>query len=243
MRVSYRNHEVLQGIDLDIPAGKLVGIVGPNGAGKSTLIKACLGIVPMGAGSVQMLGGTYEQHRLDVGYVPQRESVDWDFPVSASEVVAMGTYGRLGLFRPIGKQQRAEAMAALKTVGLADLAHRQIGQLSGGQQQRVFLARALVQRASIYLMDEPMASVDATTEERILAVLHGLRDSGCTPVVVHHDLGTAAQFFDWIVLLNRTIVASGPPEVVLTRANLHMAYGGHLAAFATREAAPLRDPV
>ena len=229
LTVAYHSKPVLWDVDLDIPEGKLVAIVGPNGAGKSTLIKACLDLIPKASGRVMVYGEPYAKQRSLVGYVPQRESVDWDYPISALDVVAMGTYGRIGLFRPVRKVHRQAAMRALEHVGIADLAKRQINHLSGGQQQRVFLARALAQDARLYFMDEPFAAVDAATEQAIVALLHELRDQGKTCLVVHHDLATVSQYFDWVVLLNMRVVKAGPTEEVFTRENLHATYGGRLA--------------
>jgi manganese/zinc/iron transport system ATP- binding protein len=242
--VAYHRQPVLWDIDLTLAEPRLVGIVGPNGAGKSTLIKAILGLVPLASGTISIFGQPFEKQRKLVGYVPQRESVDWDFPVSALDAVLMGTYGRLGWFRRPGAAEREWARACLEKVGLADLAGRQIGQLSGGQQQRVFLARALAQRAEIYFMDEPMAGVDAATERVIFQLLRELREQGKTVFVVHHDLRTVPEYFDHVVLLNLRLVASGPTETVFTPDKLQTAYGGRLAildvageAFRTREAA------
>jgi len=229
LTVAYHNKPVLWDVDLDIPEGKLVGIVGPNGAGKSTLMKACLDLVPKASGRVMVYGKPYKRQRSLVGYVPQRESVDWDYPISALDVVTMGTYGRIGLFRPVRKLHRNTAMKALEHVGIAHLAKRQISQLSGGQQQRVFLARALAQDARLYFMDEPFAAVDASTERAIVDLLHELKAQGKTCLVVHHDLSTVAQYFDWVVLLNMRVVKAGPTEEVFTRENLHATYGGRLA--------------
>lgn len=187
MTVAYHRKPVIWDVDLDLPKGKLVGLVGPNGAGKSTLLKAVLELVPRASGRVLIYGKPYRQQRQLVGYVPQRETVDWDFPVSALDVVTMGRYGGIGWFKPVSKRDRQAALEALERVGIADLAHRQISQLSGGQQQRVFLARALVQDARLYLMDEPFAAVDAATELAIVRLLQDLRDSGKTALVVHQD--------------------------------------------------------
>ncbi len=228
LTVAYHRKPVLWDIDLDIPEGKLVGIVGPNGAGKSTLIKACLDLVPKTSGEVGIYGKPYRDQRHLVGYVPQRESVDWDFPVSALDVVAMGTYRRLGWFRRVGKKEREAAMAALEQVGVGHLADRQISQLSGGQQQRVFLARALAQDAKIYFMDEPFAAVDAATEEAIVKLLRSLNEQGKTCLVVHHDLATVSRYFDWLVLLNMRVVAAGPTSELFTEENLEKTYGGQL---------------
>ncbi len=229
LTVAYHRKPVLWDIDLDIPEGKLVGIVGPNGAGKSTLIKACLDLVPKASGRVLVYGEPYRKQRSEVGYVPQRESVDWDFPVSALDVVAMGTYGRLGWFRPVTRKQKDAAREALDRVGVTHLADRQISQLSGGQQQRVFLARALVQDVRLYFMDEPFAAVDAATERAIVMLLHELKEQGKTCLVVHHDLATVSQYFDWVVLLNMRVVKAGPTDEVFTKENLQATYGGRLA--------------
>ncbi len=228
MTVAYHRRPVLWDVDLDIPKGVLAAVIGPNGAGKSTMIKACLELIPKVSGSVRMLGKNYADVRGNVGYVPQRESVDWDFPVSALDVTCMGLYKRIGLFKRIGRKHRALAMEALDRVGLADFSHRQISQLSGGQQQRVFLARALVQNADLYFMDEPFASVDAATEEAILDVLKEMRNSGRTVIVVHHDLQTTREYFDWVVLLNTRLVAAGDVDSTFTTERIRQTYGGRL---------------
>jgi manganese/zinc/iron transport system ATP- binding protein len=232
LTVAYHRKPVLWDVNLDIPAGRLVGIVGPNGAGKSTLIKACLNLVPKASGVVEVFGEPYRKQRQRVGYVPQRESVDWDFPVSAIDVVAMGIYGRIGWFRPVGRKHKAQAMEALDHVGIGHLADRQISQLSGGQQQRVFLARALAQDAELYFMDEPFAAVDAATESAIVQVLRELRDRGRTCLVVHHDLSTVPEYFDHLVLLNMRVVAAGPTEDIFTAEQLKRTYGGKLTLLA-----------
>ena len=227
--VAYQRKPVLWDVDLTIEQPQLAAIIGPNGAGKSTLIKAVLGLVPVASGSVQVFGKSVAAMRKRIGYVPQRESVDWEFPVSVLDVVLMGTYGQLGLFRRPGSAQRQFALECLEKVGLVSFAQRQIGQLSGGQQQRVFLARALAQRADIYFMDEPMAGVDAATERIIFELLKELRASGKTIVAVHHDLRTVPQYFDYVALLNVRLVASGPTETIFTPENLRKTYGGRLA--------------
>lgn len=226
--VAYHRRPVLWDVDLTIAEPGLIGIVGPNGAGKSTLIKAILGLAPLASGRVSVFGQPVDRQRRRIGYVPQRESVDWDFPVSVLDVVLMGTYGRLGWFRRPGRREREWALECLRQVGLADLARQQIGQLSGGQQQRTFLARALAQQADLYFMDEPMAGVDAATERVIFALLGELRRQGKTVLIVHHDLRTVPEYFEQVVLLNMRLVASGPTEEVFTRANLQKAYGGRL---------------
>ncbi len=227
--VAYQRKPVLWDIDLTLPEPRLVGIIGPNGAGKSTLLKAMLGLVPLVSGSVRLFGQTVGKQRSRIGYVPQRETVDWDFPVNVLDVFLMGTYGRLGWFRRVGAQELALARDCLAKVGLADLERQQIGQLSGGQQQRTFLARALAQQADLYFMDEPFAGVDAATEKAIITLLQELRAKGKTLVVVHHDLRTVPQYFDHLVLLNVRLVASGPTAAVFTDDNLRQTYGGRLS--------------
>lgn len=233
LTVAYQRRPVLWDVDLTLREPRLVGIVGPNGAGKSTLIKAILGLIPAASGSVSLFGQPIAKARRRVGYVPQRESVDWDFPVGVFDLALMGTYGRLGWCRRPGHRERELAMQCLEQVGIADLAHRQIGQLSGGQQQRTFLARALAQQADVYFMDEPMAGVDAATERAIFAVLRGLREQGKTVFVVHHDLRTVPGYFDEVILLNMRVVAQGPTETTFTPENLTKAYGGRLSILET----------
>ncbi len=228
LTVAYRDTPVLWNIDLDIPAGTLTAIIGPNGAGKSTLLKALLGLVPVAAGTAEILGGSLAARRRRIGYVPQRGSVDWQFPTNALDVVTMGTYGRLGWIRRPGRAERARARQSLEQVGLADFADRQISQLSGGQQQRVFLARALAQDADLYIMDEPFAGVDAQTERAIIDLLQTLRNQGKTVVCVHHDLETAPAYFDWLVLLNVRAIAAGPVASTFTADHLRATYGGAL---------------
>ncbi|MGF1531840.1 MAG: metal ABC transporter ATP-binding protein [Puniceicoccaceae bacterium] len=232
LTVAYAQKPVLWDIDLDIPSGRLVAVVGPNGAGKSTLLKACLELIPRASGEVRFFGKPYREACSRVAYVPQRESVDWDFPISAEEVVAMGLYGRIGLFRPVNEKHRIRARAALEQVGIGEYAKRQISQLSGGQQQRVFLARALVQEADLYLMDEPFAAVDAATEQAIVELLRKIREAGKTCVVVHHDLATVARYFDYLILLNLRLVKAGPTSEVFTEENLQKTYGGKLSLLA-----------
>ncbi len=228
MTVAYHRKPVLWDIDFTATGGRLIGVVGPNGAGKSTLIKACLDLVPRASGSVRFYGKSYRQQRGIVGYVPQRESVDWDFPASALDVVTMGRYGRIPWCLPPRKRDKYAALECLDQVGMADYAHRQISKLSGGQQQRVFLARALAQDAQIYFMDEPFAGVDAATEAAIVVLLRALSAKNRTVLVVHHDLQTVPDYFDDVVLLNMRIVAAGPTEKVFTAENLHKTYGGRL---------------
>ncbi|HUF87719.1 MAG TPA: metal ABC transporter ATP-binding protein [Thermohalobaculum sp.] len=229
LTVSYQGRPALWDIDLDVPPGVMAAIVGPNGAGKSTLIKSVLELVPRTAGHVYLFGQPYRTVRRRVAYVPQRSAVDWDFPTTALDVVMMGRYGHLGWLRRPGAGERRRAMAALEEVGIAELAGRQISQLSGGQQQRVFVARALVQEADLYFLDEPMAGVDATTERAIVRLLEDLRARGKTLVVVHHDLQTVRRYFDWIVILNVRVIAQGPVERAYTPENLRRAYGGQIS--------------
>ena len=229
LTVSYHNQPVLWDINLEIPTGVMAGIVGPNGAGKSTLIKSLLELVPSLSGEVMVHGRPYASQRRRVGYVPQRSSVDWDFPTTALDVVTMGLYGRLGWLRRPGRKERNESLEALEMVGMSAYADRQISQLSGGQQQRVFLARALVQQADVYFLDEPMAGVDATTERAIIDILRRLRDAGKTLIVVHHDLQTVRNYFDWLLLLNVRVIASGKAEDVFNIDYLRQAYGGQIA--------------
>jgi manganese/zinc/iron transport system ATP- binding protein len=232
LTVAYRDKRVLEDVDLTIPPGKLVAIIGPNGAGKSTLIKAVLDLVPKVAGTVEVFGRPYREQRRLVAYVPQRNTVDWDFPTDALDVVMMGRYGKLGWVRRPGRAERDAAMHALEQLGMADYARRQISQLSGGQQQRVFLARALAQDAELYLMDEPFAGVDAVTERAIVQLLQDLRARGKTVVCVHHDLDSAPDYFDWVVLLNVRLKATGPFSEAFTPENVALTYGGSAASFA-----------
>ena len=224
LSVTYRTEPALWNIDLNFPTGKMIAIVGPNGAGKSTLIKAIMGLVPITAGKVSVYGKPYAKQRNNVAYVPQRGSVDWDFPTDALDVVEMGLYGKLGWLRRPNSKTRDKARECLKKVGLEDYVDRQIGQLSGGQQQRVFVARALAQDPQIFLMDEPLNGVDAITEETILTILENIRKEGKTIVMVHHDLQTVDKYFDWVIMLNRNLIATGPIEEVFTKENLELAY-------------------
>ena len=233
LTVAYENQPVLWDIDLDVPPGVLMAIVGPNGAGKTTLIKSILGLIKPAAGRVWIYGKPYVEQRRLVGYVPQRGSVDWDFPTSVMDVVMMGRYGTLGWIRRPGKAEYQSASEALDKVGMLDFAGRQISQLSGGQQQRVFLARALVQDAQVYFMDEPFQGVDATTERAIVALLQDLRAQGKTVVVVHHDLQTVTEYFDWVTLLNVRRIASGPVDEAFTADLLKAAYGGRVSFLRT----------
>ena len=229
LTVAYHDKPVLWDVDLVVPSGVLMAVVGPNGAGKTTLIKAMLGLVTPVSGDVLIHGQPYRADKRSVAYVPQRGSVDWDFPTTVFDVVLMGTYGRLGWFRRPGEAEHELARDALGRVGMGEFADRQISQLSGGQQQRVFLARALVQEAPVCFMDEPFQGVDAVTERTIVGILQELRDQGRTVLVVHHDLGTVAEYFDWVTLLNVRKIASGPTAEAFTPASVTAAYGDRAA--------------
>ena len=235
LTVAYHEKPVLWDVDLDVPSGILLAIVGPNGAGKTTLIKTILDLLQPAAGQVLIYGKPYGEQRRLVGYVPQRGSVDWDFPTDVLDVVMMGRYGALGWFKRPSAHEQALAQEALDKVGMSAFADRQISQLSGGQQQRVFLARALVQDAQIYFMDEPFQGVDATTERAIVTLLQDLRAAGKTVIAVHHDLQTVPEYFDWVTLLNVRRIASGPVGQVFTEENLRLTYGGRVA-FLSRDA-------
>ena len=224
LTVAFDKKPVLWDIDLDIPKGALTAIVGPNGAGKSTLLKSALNIIPPTAGRVDVFGQPIKRQLSQIAFIPQRNSVDWDFPTNVLDVVLMGTYGDLGWIKRPGKRKERATIALEKV----EWKHgkRQISQLSGGQQQRVFLARALVQNASITIMDEPFVGVDAVTEKAIVELLKELRDEQKTVIVVHHDLQTINEYFDWVFLLNVRQIAFGKVQDTLTEENLRLTYGG-----------------
>lgn len=228
LTIAYHQKPVLQEVSFKAPEGKLIGIIGPNGAGKSTLIKGILGLIPRASGNVEIFGDSYKKQRKKIGYVPQRGSVDWDFPTNALDVVLMGRYGHVGMLKRPRKKDYELARECLNKVGMLEFADRQISQLSGGQQQRVFLARALAQDAEIYFMDEPFVGVDAATEKAIIALLNELKARGKTVLVVHHDLQTVDEYFDWVLLLNLRKIAFGPTKETFTIENLQKAYGGKL---------------
>ena len=228
LTVTYNKKPVLWSIDLTVPQGVLCAVMGPNGAGKSTMIKATMGLLSMSSGYIELFGKSLDEVRNRVSYVPQRGSVDWDFPASVKDVVLMGRYGKLGWLKRPTKADKQVAMDCLRDVGMEEYANRQIAQLSGGQQQRVFLARALAQDADIYCMDEPFVGVDAATEDAIVTLLKRMKDKGKTVIVVHHDLQTAPKYFDWAILLNTRLIASAPIEKVFTSELLQEAYGGKL---------------
>ncbi|MCY4588974.1 MAG: ABC transporter ATP-binding protein [Alphaproteobacteria bacterium] len=225
LNVAYGSRPVLWNVEFSAAAGSLTAVVGPNGAGKSTLLRAVIGQVPRLSGHVRVFGRQFEPGDGTVAYVPQQGVVDWEFPASALDVVAMGLYGDIGWFRPVRRRHRTRALEMLDRVGLADSAGRQIGQLSGGQRQRMFVARALAQDAEIYLLDEPLAGVDAVTETRIMTILRELADAGRTIVVVHHDLETLQEYFTHALLLNGRVVEAGPVGGVVASASLSRTYG------------------
>lgn len=232
LTVSYNKKPVLWDIDFTLPEGQIIGIIGPNGSGKTTLLKSLMDLIPSDSGFVQIFGKPLDRSRERIAYVPQRETVDWDFPASVMDVVLMGRYRKYNILKRISKRDREIAEEALQQVNLLPFANRQISQLSGGQQQRVFIARALAQQADLYLMDEPFAGVDAATENAILELLTTMKQEGKTMIVVHHDLQTAWEYFDWFVLLNTRMVACGPKEEVFNKEMLSEAYGGQLTLLA-----------
>lgn len=226
LSAAYRKNIVLHDIYFEIESGTITSIVGPNGAGKSTLIKTLLELHPKLTGNVRFFGTSFKKAKKRIGYVPQRGSVDWDFPTNALDVVTMGLYGQIGWLKWPTREYKQKAYEALEKMGMEKYADRQISQLSGGQQQRVFLARALVQEADIYFMDEPLAGVDAQTERAIMSTLKDLKAEGKTVIVVHHDLQTVEDYFDHILLLNRTVIDFGPTKQTFTKENISKTYGG-----------------
>ncbi len=228
LTVSYDKKPVLWNIDFSLAAGQIIGIIGPNGAGKSTLLKSIMSLIEPQSGYVKIYGKSIDDVRGKISYVPQRESVDWDFPASVLDVVLMGRYQKRGLFGRYNKEDKRIAQESLEKVGMQGFVKRQISQLSGGQQQRVFLARALAQQTELYLMDEPFAGVDASTEESILNLMKEMTQAGKTILVVHHDLQTAFKYFDWMVLLNTRLIASCPAQDALNESLIQETYGGKL---------------
>lgn len=228
LTVSYHDNTVLHRVGFDIPAGGLIGIIGPNGAGKTTLIKAMLGLIPADKGVVSFFGDEVKNQRKWTAYVPQRNVIDWDFPINVLETVLLGTYPHLGLFRRPGRAEREWAMECLGQVGMEDYAGRQIGALSGGQQQRVFIARALAQRARLFFLDEPFVGIDAQSEQTIMEILRGLRDEGKTALIVHHDLSKVNEYFDDVLLINKELVGYGPVAEVFTQDVLTTMFAGQL---------------
>ena len=232
LTVSYGPVPALLDVSVDIPKGQLVGVIGPNGSGKSTLIKSILGFVKPDVGRIEIFGMDVSLAKGKVAYVPQRGAVDWDFPITVREVAVMGRYGHRRWWRDLSREDYRYADEALEKVRMSEFKKRQIGQLSGGQQQRVFMARALAQDADILLLDEPFAGVDAATETAILDVLEETKQLGKTLVVVHHDLGTAAGYFDLLILLKQRLFGFGPPSIVLDPQLLCDVYEGNMKVFA-----------
>ncbi len=240
LTVAYTGKPVLWDLDMAVTAGSRTAIVGPNGAGKSTLIKAIMGLIEPVAGTVRVFGRSIREARGSIAYVPQRATLDWDFPTDVLDVVTMGTYGALGWFRRPGSKEKAAAEAALEQVEMSAFAGRPLAQLSGGQQQRVLLARALAQQAEIYMLDEPFQGVDAPTERAIARVLDDLSTGGKTVVVVHHDLQTVVEYFNHVVLLNVRVIDAGSVEEVFNDDNLRLTFGGRVGVLATRAAKETR---
>ena len=233
LTVTYRHKPAIWNLDFEVPTGRLIGILGPNGSGKTTMLKTIMGLLKPDSGYVKVLGEAVDAVRDKIAYVPQRSSVDWDFPITVKEVVGMGRYKKGSLLGRISKADKAAAQQAMERVAIQQLGDRQISQLSGGQQQRVFIARALAQGAELYLLDEPFAGVDASTERAVIALLKELRDEGKTVVVVHHDLNTARQYFDYLILLNTRLVAAGPTLDVFQEDILQDTFGGQLSIMHT----------
>ena len=242
LTVSYQKKPVLYGVDLEVKEGSLIGIIGPNGAGKSTLIKTIMNMIKPNGGYVKIFGETPKTGIKRIGYIPQKESVDWDFPVTVLDVVLMGRYGHLGWFGRIRKEDRTKANECLEQVNMLAYADRPIGNLSGGQQQRVFLARALAQESAVYLMDEPFAGVDAVTEKTMISILQEMKNAGKTLMVVHHDLASAREYFDQLLLLNMRKVAYGPVQEVYTHELLQKTYGGKLAVLSEMATEVAKSP-
>lgn len=228
LTATYGGTPVLWDIDFELPSGKIIGVIGPNGSGKTTLLKTIMGILEPASGFIKIFDQDLEKVRERVAYVPQRESVDWDFPASVYDVVMMGRFRKSNLLKRKNKADHEIVMQSIEKVGLTEFKDRQISELSGGQQQRVFIARALAQKADLYLMDEPFVGVDAATESSILSILQEMKKEGKTVLIIHHDLQTVSEYFDYLVLLNTTLVAKGELNEVLTQENLSNAYGGEL---------------
>ena len=228
LTVTYESKPALWNVDYELPGQEIVGVIGPNGSGKSTMIKAIMGLVDTASGHVEVFDQHIDQVRQRVAYVPQRSSVDWDFPVNVFDAVLMGRIRPGNVFRRYSARDRQIALACIDKVNLRPYVNRQIAQLSGGQQQRVFIARALAQEADLYLLDEPFAGVDIATETAIVALLKEMKQEGKTILVVHHDLQTVTQYFDWLIMLNTRLVAIGPTAKVFNTQNLNDTYGGKL---------------
>lgn len=235
LSVSYHGKPALRTINIAILPGSLVGIIGPNGAGKSTFIKALLDLIPKDNGSVRIFGKTFSEQRQLVAYVPQRNNIDWDFPINVLETVLLGTYPSLGIFKRPKKADKARALACLKKVGMEDYHDRQIGELSGGQQQRVFLARALVQEPEILLLDEPFVGIDILSEENMMNILRDLKSAGKTILVVHHDLSKVDTYFEQLLVLNKKQIGYGDVKEVVRNGVINQAYLGQLSIFEKAE--------
>lgn len=231
LSASYNKKPAIYDVSLTVPKGKLIGVIGPNGAGKSTLMKACLGLIPSTQGTVRIFGKPQKKGLRHVGYIPQRETIDWDFPVNVYDVVMMGCYHKIGLFRRPRKEDHETVQTCLQKVGMLAFKNQQISNLSGGQQQRVFLARALAQESDLYFMDEPFTGVDAATEKTIIAVLNELKNHGSSLLVIHHDLATVPEYFDTTLIFNKQVIAYGPTQEVFILENLQTAYEGKLHVF------------
>lgn len=232
LTVSYSGGPVLWDIDFELPQGEIIGVIGPNGSGKTTLLKSIMGLLDPSSGFIKIYDKSLNDVRERVAYVPQRESVDWDFPASVFDVVMMGRYRKRNLLKRTNKADIEIVNQSIEKVGLTEFKNRQISQLSGGQQQRVFIARALAQKADLYLMDEPFVGVDAATESSILSLLQEMKKEGKTVIIIHHDLQTVSEYFDYLVLLNTRLIAKGTLQEVLTKENLSNAYGGQLTLLA-----------
>ncbi|MFA6708647.1 MAG: metal ABC transporter ATP-binding protein [Fusobacterium sp.] len=224
LTVSYENKKILSNIDMNIPKGKLIGIIGPNGGGKSTFIKGILNIIKKKSGIVKFQGKDYRKYFKKIAYIPQRDTVDWDFPTTVLDVVIMGSYGRLGLFKSPGEKEKEEAIKNLKKLNIEKYFDRQISQLSGGEKQRVFIARALMQKAEIYFMDEPFQGVDVKTEKEIIEILKKLKEKGKTVLVVHHNLEKVKDYFDYLIMINREIVAIGETNDIFIEKNINKTF-------------------
>ena len=228
LSVSYDRKMALTNIYLSIEKGNIYGVLGANGAGKSTLFKAILGLIEVNTGQVVVDGDVIKNKRKEVVYVPQKSDLDWQFPATVYDVVLMGRYPHKRFFERMNQYDKNLAMQSLEDMGIANLKNRQIGELSGGQQQRVFIARALCQEASIFLLDEPFVGIDITTEEKILIQLKKLSPEGKTILVIHHDLSTVREYFDKVILLNQRLVAIGDTETTFIDENIAKAFGGQL---------------
>ncbi len=225
LTVAYQNNVVLQNVNLSIPSGNLVGIIGPNGAGKSTLLNAIMHLIPKIEGEVKIKGESLKTIRKLVAFIPQRDSVDWNFPISVLDLVLMGRYAKLPWYKKITDLDKQQALNCLEKVNMLNFADKHISELSGGEKQRIFIARALAQEAEVYFFDEPLVGIDATSEKEIMEILNQMKMEGKSIFVVHHDLQSSVEYFDWVIFINRKIVASGPISSVFSLQNLQNTYG------------------